>query len=722
MAVYHLTARIVARSKGQSAVHKAAYIARTQLHDERLGLTTRDYRDDEALLFSGIFTPQHAPAWTHDRAALWNRAEAAEKRKDAQVAREIEIALPYELTHQQREWLVKDFVREQFIRQGMIADVAIHAPSRGGDSRNYHAHILLTKRALDGEDFAAKKNRDWDTKEQLQTWRAAWSRTVNRHLERHGHAITVDHRTLDAQGLDREPGIHLGVHAAAMEARGLDTERGEHYRAITARNRMKGELTVLWEQADSGRAFKAAVEERGYVLAQGTLTEFCLVDRRGDAHGLARQIMGVSADDVRARMANVDRTALPGVSAAKAIVAARRSVMDEQERQNDENRKREELAKGEAEKIEAIGKEEQAKLEAMAKEEAQKKQALAEEQQRRDQYRKDEDQKQARAKELSDQQMQQQLDQQLAQLKEMQQRRALEDAWLAQRARDAEDAKRARQLEGDVTNAHGRYAQALGQHYDVRDPYGSLARSAMAEHARFMQERQTLDRQLAQEKDPEARKALELRKQIEAADYMALTDRRIASQSEIITGKLNSPEAIKSRERATEFEKEAAQLREQYREHQLAREQRRDTVPVQAEKDHNAKPEAEKKPDDKIPVTVAKESAEKGEKPVMVMDMRNGKEPVPLVDFVNGLPDRPAAQDARMQNLAQRREQQALTNISYSLKAGKVLDGDDVKHLPRRDLEQIRQKGDAHLRERARQHQQAKEQTRERTRERERER
>jgi len=483
---------------------------------------------------------------------------------------------------------------------------------------------------------------------------------------------------------------------------------------------MKEQVTDVWNRTDNGTAFKAGLEEQGYILARGDRRDFCIIDQAGHEHSLARRISGAKAKDIRERMADIDRASLPSVAEAKEIALERRRFMEEQDKTNNALRQREELAKAEAEKSAAIGKQEQQKVEAIAKDEDLKKQAIAEDQQRRDQYRKDEEQKAARAKELNAPQLQQQLDQQLGQLRELQQRRAFEDAYLAQRAREAEDAKRARQLEGDVTNAHGRYAQALGQHYDVRDPYGSLSRAAMTEHARFMQERQSLDRQLAQEKDPEVRKALELRKQIEAADYMAITDRRIAAQSEIITGKLNSPEAVKSRERAAAFEQEAMQLREQYREHQLAREKSHAEKP-QSEKD-TASAQTERQPGRQV--TGERSTRHAPEPPLMVMDGRNGKQPVTLVEFVKTVPERSPAQDARMQNLERRREQQALENISQAMKAGKPLDGDDVKNLPRRDLDQIKQKGDAPLHERVNQHQQGRGQPRspDKTPERERER
>lgn len=242
MAIFHLTTKNISRSAGQSAVAKAAYNARNCLTDERTG-ELRDYSRKEGLLFSGIFAPKNAPEWAHDRAELWNQAEAAETRKNARTAREIEIALPHELTDEQRRYLVQDFVREQFVRRGMVADVCIHAPDRTGDGRNYHAHILLTTREIGPEGFTGK-NRDWNKAETLEAWREAWERTANRHLERHGHEARIDRRTLKAQGIDREPTRHLGPQAVAMQRRGLEPNRYAELKEIEARNQQRAELSA----------------------------------------------------------------------------------------------------------------------------------------------------------------------------------------------------------------------------------------------------------------------------------------------------------------------------------------------------------------------------------------------------------------------------------------------------------------------------------------------
>lgn len=251
MAIFHLSAKTVSRGKGQSAIAKAAYNARDKIRDEQTG-ELKDYSRAARVVFSAIFAPKDAPAWARDRTTLWNEVERAEKRKDAQLAREITLGLPHELTAEQRRQLVTDFVREQFQRQGMIADVNIHAPGGKGDDRNHHAHILLTMREI-GPDGFGPKAREWNSREQIEKWREAWERTQNRYLERHGHAARVDRRTLEAQGIDREPTTHLGPHAHAMEKeKGVETERGAiHRETFTAEQetaKLKRELASIERQ------------------------------------------------------------------------------------------------------------------------------------------------------------------------------------------------------------------------------------------------------------------------------------------------------------------------------------------------------------------------------------------------------------------------------------------------------------------------------------------
>lgn len=238
MAIYHFTAKAVSMGKGQSAVHTAAYNARCQLHDEREDRDTKDYAYKGKTEFSGIFAPKDAPAWTQDREQLWNRATAAERQANGQPARNVEFALPHELNPEQRRRLVVDFVRETFARRGMVADVSIHRPHGSGDDRNVHVHCLLTMRRLDGDNFAKTKERQWNTKAELEQWREKWAHMGAKALERAGYGEEADrfrhgHQPLAAQReaaqargdmawsehCDREATIHKGPAVSAMERR-----------------------------------------------------------------------------------------------------------------------------------------------------------------------------------------------------------------------------------------------------------------------------------------------------------------------------------------------------------------------------------------------------------------------------------------------------------------------------------------------------------------------
>ena len=224
MAIYHFNAQIVSRSTGASAVAGAAYRAGERLVDARTG-EAHDYRARDDLDGAEILAPRDSPAWAQDRARLWNAVEAAERRKDAQVAREVRVAIPRELRPADGRVLVRDYAQRAFVDLGMVADIAYH----GGQGENPHAHIMLTTRSIGPEGFGPK-NRDWNKKEQLATWREDWAASTNRALERRGHAERIDHRTLAAQWdealargdtaraetLDRDPEIHLG-RAAWME-------------------------------------------------------------------------------------------------------------------------------------------------------------------------------------------------------------------------------------------------------------------------------------------------------------------------------------------------------------------------------------------------------------------------------------------------------------------------------------------------------------------------
>ena len=234
MADYRFSAKVIKRSNGQSAVASSAYRSATRLCDERTGQTC-DYTRKAGVIHSEVMAPEATPDWMHDRAQLWNAVEAVERRKDAQLAREIQLSLPHELTDDQRRDLVRGFVQEQFVGKGMIADLAIHAPSTEGDQRNHHAHVMLTMRELAGDGFG-KKAREWNSTDQLALWREQWAHHQNRTLERHGHPARVDHRSFEAQGVDREPTQHLGPVASDMERNGKSSRIGDENRQAHANN------------------------------------------------------------------------------------------------------------------------------------------------------------------------------------------------------------------------------------------------------------------------------------------------------------------------------------------------------------------------------------------------------------------------------------------------------------------------------------------------------
>jgi len=221
VAIYHLSVKPVSRSAGRSATAAAAYRAGCKIADERTG-EIHDYTRKGGVESSDIVLPDGAPEWATDRAALWNAAELAEKRKDACVAREFEVALPSELSPAERRRLALDFAKDMANREGCAVDVAIHAPGREGDNRNYHAHILRTTRKVEADGLGAKLDTEKAGRkrsEDLEAVRAKWADLTNERLRENGIAARVDHRSLEAQGIDREATWHLGPAASGYERR-----------------------------------------------------------------------------------------------------------------------------------------------------------------------------------------------------------------------------------------------------------------------------------------------------------------------------------------------------------------------------------------------------------------------------------------------------------------------------------------------------------------------
>ena len=283
MAIYHLEAKIISRGAGRSAVAASAYLSCSNILNDYDGVR-HDYTRKKGLVWREVFLPEYAPAEWQDRAALWNAVEENEKTKDSRLAREFVPALPVELTKEQWQELLSDFINEHFVTEGMCADVAIHDPDPPG--HNPHAHIMLTVRPLDengkwqyktekeylcikdGQErgFTAAEAQGyervnkypkstkfgrqnpiterWNSEEQLVQWRKAWAEVTNRYLQQYGHDARIDHRSHAERGLDEQPTIHEGAVARALEKKGIISDRCEINRQIKVDNALLRELTI----------------------------------------------------------------------------------------------------------------------------------------------------------------------------------------------------------------------------------------------------------------------------------------------------------------------------------------------------------------------------------------------------------------------------------------------------------------------------------------------
>lgn len=236
MAIYHCTTKTVNRSSGRTAVASMAYRAGEKLTDERTGLT-HDFTRKEGVVYTEILSNLDTEL---DRRKVWNLAEKSENRKDARTAREWVIALPDELDEEQRKELAREFAQSLVDRYGVVADLAIHAPSKGGDDKNHHAHILLTTRKaeLDTENKLVltqkseielsntkRKSLGMGTsQEEIKQIRATWANLANHALEYAGYRERIDHRSYADQGNQLQATIHEGSKVTQMRRKGIDTE------------------------------------------------------------------------------------------------------------------------------------------------------------------------------------------------------------------------------------------------------------------------------------------------------------------------------------------------------------------------------------------------------------------------------------------------------------------------------------------------------------------
>ncbi len=326
VAIYHLSVKPVKRGEGRSAPAAAAYRAGERLPDLERGVV-HDYTRKRGVLHSEIVLPRSAAQadvnWARDRAQLWNAAEAAERRKDARIAREYEVALPHELKPTQRVALVQDFARTLAERYQVAVDFSLHAPDAKGDQRNHHAHILTTTREITPTGLGAKsaielsdtdRQRRGLTKgaQEIEWIRAHWGQLTNSALERARSAERIDHRSLEAQGIDREPTTHLGPAVTQLERRGERTEvlwRIEHevtdrLSAAAEAGRLEREQQTLAASIlDTEADLKAALAERSQEFE---------TDLRAQAHrALAEWRARQAQHNAHARSASASHTPQP---------------------------------------------------------------------------------------------------------------------------------------------------------------------------------------------------------------------------------------------------------------------------------------------------------------------------------------------------------------------------------------------------------------------------
>ncbi|MEE3504618.1 Ti-type conjugative transfer relaxase TraA [Acidiphilium acidophilum] len=301
MAIYHMSMKPISRASGRSAVAAAAYRAADRLENARDGMVhdfTRKSGVEHAeivlpgdtLSADGAVVRGDGPDWARDRSGLWNAAEASERRKDARVAREIEVALPHELSAEQRLALTREFSQALVRQYGVAVDFAIHSPHGDTDIRNHHAHLLMTTRKIEAAQAAGSESGLGEksalelenrklvalglpiSHEQLRDIRIDWEQRTNAHLARAGLDVRIDHRSHQECGLEIEPTQHVGVHATQMERRGLEVSRVRLDEEAAKRNasviREKPEqvLTLItneksvFDRRDVARALHRAVD------------------------------------------------------------------------------------------------------------------------------------------------------------------------------------------------------------------------------------------------------------------------------------------------------------------------------------------------------------------------------------------------------------------------------------------------------------------------------
>lgn len=348
MAIYHLHAKVISRATGRSAVAAAAYRSASRLHDDRLD-RAHDFSNKSGVVHSEILLPDGAPERFADRSTLWNEIEAIEKRKDAQLSREVEFSIPREMTEAQGIALARDFVREQFVDRGMVADLNVHWDIGEDGLAKPHAHVMLSTRSVDESGFGAKE-RDWNSKVLLGEWRERWAALANERLAEIGLDVRIDHRSFAEQGINLEPQNKIGPAGMRREARGEDAERAADHQDIAWRNgeRLLAEPSLALEaltrqqstftRRDLARFVErhtADAEQFGQVMAKvEACPERVALGKDGHGHGRerfsTREMVGVERRLEEASLELGGRTTHAVPVAVRRAAMAREGLGEEQ--------------------------------------------------------------------------------------------------------------------------------------------------------------------------------------------------------------------------------------------------------------------------------------------------------------------------------------------------------------------------------------------------------
>ena len=285
MAIYHLHVKVIGRKSGSSAVASAAYRSGSRLRDERLD-RSHDFSGKRGVVHSEVMLPENAPEAWSDRERLWNDVEAFEVRKDAQLAREVEFAIPREMTQAQGIELARDFVQVEFVDRGMIADLNVHWDIGEDGLPKPHAHVMLTMRAVDENGFG-RKVRDWNRTEMVERWRERWAELANERLAELDIDARIDHRSLEAQGIALEPQSQIGASAKRIEKGSIEGQATEADRAEMHREIARGNGARII--ADPSVALNAITQQQS-TFTQRDMAKFA--HRHSDGLDQFNEVMG----------------------------------------------------------------------------------------------------------------------------------------------------------------------------------------------------------------------------------------------------------------------------------------------------------------------------------------------------------------------------------------------------------------------------------------------